>query len=82
MRCKAHYEIVRETPSYILIRDLGTCLSITNDAENVVRKLFADGLLEPERLLYYIDTNGEVDQLEHDGKKFIGFKPGGPDGKR
>ena len=64
----------------LLIRDRSAIeqkMSITNDAENVVVFLYNLNFLSKNTELYYIDTTGRVDILEHDGQgKFTGFKPG------
>ena len=69
----AQYETVRETPAYILIRDVGPWSehpTVTNDAENVVEELAAK--LGTRRLLYY-DSEGELNELKHVGTVFTGF---------
>jgi hypothetical protein len=48
---------------------------VTNGAEKVVEKLHRSGM--GNRLLFYVDTMGQVDQLLHDGQgNFKGFKSG------
>lgn len=48
-------------------------MSVTNDAENVVRYLHDEGLLRHERLVYR-DTMGCWDEIRHDGAgRFQGF---------
>lgn len=74
----ASYSIERETDSYILLRDEGpwdTHLTITNDAERVVAKL-AKRLAG--RGLYYIDSQGDIDEIVVRNGLFAGFYPGGP----
>jgi hypothetical protein len=77
---KSDFHIVMTTPEWVLIRDnANTCqtMSITNDAENVVKFLKENAILIANSILYYIDTDGRVDILEHDGQgNFIDFKPG------
>lgn len=82
MRPKFCFSYVPEesTPEILVIRDLDNpaCRSITNDAENVVEYLFKQGELRNDRRLYYYDTDGNKDELLHDGEgKFIsyGFLP-------
>lgn len=48
-------------------------LSITNDAEEVVRHLLRT--FDKHRF-FYTDTDGLVDELCHDGTRFTGFNPG------
>lgn len=74
---KATYRIESQTEEQILIKDVGKdCMSVTNDAEAVVRDLHRNGILGDRRLLY-IDSEGEIDELKHDGNgAFQGFAPG------
>ena len=52
-------------------------MTVTNDAEAVVKFLKDNVILVGNAILYYIDTDGRVDILEHDGKgNFTGFKSG------
>lgn len=73
----AMYRVELQTEDRILIKDIGKdCMSVTNDAEAVVRDLHRNGMLGERRLLY-IDSEGSVDELKHDGKGvFQGFAPG------
>lgn len=64
---------------YVLLEDkaiVANSMSITNDAEAVVEDLIAKGYVKPNTLIYYIDTDGRVDRLLHDGIKFTGFQFG------
>lgn len=70
------YQIVEETPTHILIRDIGPWdkyLSVTNGAEIVVEELA--GRLNGRRL-FYIDTEGLTDELLVQDGQFAGFKAG------
>ncbi len=70
-------EIQGVPPTSLVIRDL--CLpgiSVTNDAEFVVRQLWTRGLLPDGRRLFYYDSEGYLDELLRDRGKFRGFKPG------
>lgn len=51
-------------------------LSVTNDAERVVRQLDYD-LVEGlgRRRLHYRDSMGRFDELRHRDGKFVGFSP-------
>ncbi len=72
----ANYSVVRQTGEYILIRDEGPWdfyQSVTNAAESVVAGM-ADAL--HGRRLYYIDTDGRIDELKIKDGKFAGFAPG------
>ena len=63
----------------VVIRDTGHvygCPTITNDAEDVVRAISKHGLMVGKRLFYY-DSEGQLDELLHDGRGgFLGFAPG------
>jgi len=77
---RASFSLVFNTPERVLIRDNAVekqTMSVTNDAENVVTFLKENVLLMNDTILYYIDTDGRVDILEHDGNgNFIDFKLG------
>ena len=70
-------DLLDEEP--LVIRDVGPwerCLTITNDAEYVVKALVAAGNLPPGRRLFYIDTDGQKDELLVKDGRFAGFAPG------
>lgn len=75
---EANYCLADETDRFIVLRDVGPhdrYKTITNAAEWVVAQLV--NRLKGRRL-YYIDTDGNTDELViHDGK-FAGFATGGP----
>jgi len=71
MRCS--FETVKTTEGMLVIRDADGMTSVTNQADQVVRHFNDLGM--GVRRLYYYDTDGKLDELEHDGKgKFLGFK--------
>ncbi len=75
---KAEISIENITNDYFLIRDraeIMETMSVTNDAEAVVKFLYDKDSLG-DKILYYIDTNDRVDILEHNKAIFTGFKPG------
>lgn len=76
MGFRCSFEVLDNNDVYILIKDLDRGKSITNDAEWVVGKLLSNGLLVKGKTLYYIDTDGRVDVLNHDGIEFTGFSAG------
>ena len=70
-------DYLQEEP--LVIQDVGPWdrhLTITNDPEHVVQKLAADGLLPRGRRLFYIDTDGQKDELLVTDGRFVGFAPG------
>lgn len=77
---KARFNIIYNDETYILIEDqceIYNSMSITNDAEGVVEYLIKDSIVDvSNKKIFYVDTEGRVDELEHNGQKFIGFKPG------
>lgn len=77
----ASYAVEKVTAAHVIIRDENRrgYQSVTNAAEDVVRELAA---LYPGRRIFYYDTMGRLDELVHEGGTFVGFAPGGPEGKR
>ncbi len=74
----AAYRIEEQTDDQLIIRDIGhdNCMTVTNDAETVVRGLHRNGMLGSRKLFYY-DSEGELDEILHDGNGlFQGFAPG------
>lgn len=73
------YDVVHQSADQIVIRDVGHCQgkrTVTNDVDAVVAHLHRTGLLGNRRLLYY-DSQGALDEIEHDGAgHFLGFAPG------
>lgn len=79
MKLRSSFEVDMIEPNFVLISDNtneeGT-VSITNDAENVIKWLNGQRILKGKRL-FYIDTEGRVDELIHDGVgNFIDFRSG------
>lgn len=83
MTRKANYRIVSAEENRVVIRDIGPWdkfMTVTNAADGVVAELFAEGYLAnantgvPKRLFYY-DSEGQFDELLHEGGVFRGFKP-------
>ena len=77
---RANFTVVEITDKYILIQDncsnANPSMTITNDAEDVVEDLFEKNLIGPFSLIFYIDTDGRVDELLHEYRRFIGFRSG------
>jgi hypothetical protein len=70
------YGIIINNDNTVLIQDSGYGISITNSAENIIEDLFNKKLLDNKKKCFYIDTNGNVDELIHENGKFIDFKFG------
>lgn len=47
-------------------------ISVTNDAEGVCRRVWHD---YPDRRIIYRDSDGNWDELKHEGGRFVGFAP-------
>lgn len=72
---RAHYDIVKVTSTIVWIRDRDEdgVVSVTNDAENVVKELHNK---YPGARIIYQDTMQAWDELKHDGcGTFTGFAP-------
>lgn len=73
---KAIYEVVENCPERITLKDIGHdrgCLTITNDVEGVVESVVP---ILGGRRLFYIDSDGNTDELLVENGKFAGFRPG------
>jgi hypothetical protein len=76
MGLPARYQVIDQTNWDVTIMDLGPWtihLTVTNDAERVVEELMP---LLAGRKLYYIDSEGDMDELVIKDGKFAGFAPG------
>jgi hypothetical protein len=79
MKVKAYYS-GQVLTDFVLLYDLCDTIqgrelrakSITNDAEAVVELTLSQ---HGNRRIFYQDTQGEWDELKHDGKKFVDFAP-------
>ena len=60
---------IKDDRVVILDNNLGG-RSVTNDAENVVEYLYN---LYGNRRIFYIDTEGVLDELRHNNGNFVGF---------
>jgi hypothetical protein len=63
----------------LVIRDVGPWdkfMTVTNAAEDVVAELYHGDRISDGRRLYYIDSDGQMDELLHDHGIFKGFAPG------
>lgn len=72
----ANYTIERETDKYILLQDQGPWdlyFTITNDVENVVRRLVENGRLKPSQRLFYRDSEGDLTEAIVKDGEFASF---------
>ena len=60
---------IKDDRVVILDNNLGG-RSVTNDAENVVEYLYS---VYGNRRIFYIDTEGILDELRHKNGNFVGF---------
>ena len=85
--CACHFKIVSHPasgPKILVIKDLGpwdSFSTVTNDAENVVEKLFQEGHLKRHQRLLYIDSDNQLGELLIVDGKFKGFAFVDPDGE-
>lgn len=72
------YNVIDVTENYILIEDSGEGISITNSAEEVLEDLYKQKIASKDlnQRIFYIDTEGQVDELEHILDNFISFRVG------
>lgn len=74
--CKAKFEVVSDNDTFLLIVDLDQGKTVTNDASAVIQSLdrmTRDGLRN--RRVYYRDTCGRFDELEHSQDRFTRILP-------
>lgn len=72
---RAQFRVIGRTHDRLWIEDLDGPVSVTNDAEAVVENLIKFSGAGDKRI-FYIDTDRQIDELVHDGTKFVDFKPG------
>ena len=78
----ARYVVIRDDflqEAPVVIEDVGPWdqhPTITNDAEWVVEQLVNQGRLPTGRRLFYIDSDGQKDELLVKDGRFAGFAPG------
>ena len=74
---KPNYSIVEnEAGKPLIIRDEGPWdlyPTITNNAEEVILDLWNQGIIWNDRRVLYYDSEGELDELRHEGMRFTGF---------
>ena len=65
----ANYCVVEANGYFVVLKDLGPWdeyPTITNSAENVVAKMYEDGIKD-QRIIYF-DSEDDLTELKHDGK--------------
>jgi hypothetical protein len=75
----AVFALMEDNDSFVYIQDRGhnqNCRTVTNDAEYVLAEL--DDLIDnlEKKRVFYMDSDGQVDEIIHEGKKFKTFKAG------
>jgi hypothetical protein len=74
----ALFRIIDEKPGYIYIMDTGrysNCKTVTNDVEWVLGELETLCDIDNKRI-FYMDSDGQIDEILHKGKTFKSFKAG------
>lgn len=63
---------------YIYVLDIGhnTGRSVTNDAEFIIEKLYDEYGIADRTRIFYQDSQGEIDEIKHSGRKFLGILAG------
>jgi len=76
VKTKANYRVEGGDHDFVFIVDQDEGCSVTHDASAVVASLNEDGYLKNDRRVFYVDTDGHIDELLHRQKRFVGFKSG------
>jgi hypothetical protein len=78
--CRSAFHVERFTKEYVYIVDdfnpRFPTVTVTNDADAVVSRLFSFGLLSCSQRVFYKDSCGCMDELLHVDGRFKGFAPG------
>lgn len=73
------FHIAKETAEYVFIIDdyspESPSVSVTNNPEDVLKALACGRTLESQRV-FYMDTDGQIDELLHKKDEFTGYKAG------
>jgi hypothetical protein len=77
MEIHAIFDIIKESQDFVFIKDIGhkNHIAITNDAQFVLSKLAAEYDINRRRV-FYMDSDGQIDEIEHHGVRFVKFRPG------
>jgi hypothetical protein len=71
-RLRARFDVVYEGGGVVAVMDCGgENMSVTNDAEAVVKHLCASGELKPGDRLIYCDAEGRWSELVHSRGEFM-----------
>ena len=82
MTNEAQYVICDGAPGVpdgaLVIKDVGGVnnTSITNAAEEVIKRLISFGSLKAGQRLFYFDSEGDLDEILWVKGRFLGFKTG------
>jgi hypothetical protein len=73
----AVYDVVKDTIAFIHIKDIGHMnhKSVTTDIEYVLSELSKQFGIDHRRI-FYTDSDGQIDEIIHNGKNFISIKSG------
>jgi hypothetical protein len=72
------FRIIEEKPDYIYIMDTGrysNCKTVTNDVKWVLGEIETLCDIDTKRI-FYMDSDGQIDEILHKGKTFKSFKAG------
>ena len=75
----AEYSVIRNEPDFVYIIDTGGNAgkrTVTNDADFVIQDLsdFIDNF--ENKRVFYTDTEGRINEMLHNGNRFLTFKAG------
>jgi len=73
---EAQFDVLFSNKDVLTIKDIGpwdTYLTVTNDIENVVRRLYISELLVHGQWLNVVDSEGNCDNIVHEHGKFVSF---------
>ena len=73
---EARFKVIGHNDRVLAIKDIGPWdeyLTVTNDIENVVRRLYASGDLVHGQSLNVVDSEGDCDTVIHEHGEFVSF---------
>jgi hypothetical protein len=72
------FDVLHDSPLRIVVRDLSEneprARSLTNGAEELLKRLSQAGRLRPGKRVMYFDTEGRLDEMTHEHAVFRGFR--------